>query len=68
MLRQITLELELSKQVVGCPELPGEIQRLKIALLGEDGFYLYRERLVPRLLMIEELGALGSIVDNLRDL
>jgi hypothetical protein len=68
VLRQVARKLKLSKQIVSCPELPCEIQRLEVALLGEDGFDFGSQRLVPCFLVTEEFGALGCIVDDFRDL
>jgi hypothetical protein len=37
-------------------------------LLGEDAVDLGGQRLIPHFLVGEEFGALGSVVDDIRDL
>lgn len=68
VLRQIARELQLGKQIVGRPELAGEVQLFEAALLGQDSLDFGCERLIPCLLVVEELGALGRIVNDLGDL
>lgn len=68
LLCQIPRELQLCEQIIGSPQLPGQIQLLQFLLLGQDSVNLGCQDLVFFLLSVEELGSLGGVVDDFRDL
>lgn len=55
LLRQVPRELQLCKQIVGSPQLPGQIELLQLLLLRENPINLGRQDFVFFLLSVEEL-------------
>lgn len=55
LLRQVLRELQLCEQIVGSPQLPGQIELLQLLLLRENPINLGRQDFVFFLLSVEEL-------------
>lgn len=67
-LRQVPPRLELRQQRVGVARRPRDLVLVQLGLAPEDAIDLFREDLVAGFLVLEELGALGGVVDYLGDL
>lgn len=65
VLCEVSGEFELGDELVGEAELSGEVLLFEMAFLFEYLLNLLRQGFVALLLSIEELGALGGIVDDL---
>jgi hypothetical protein len=63
-LREVSTELKLGNVFVGLSEVVGSVCLEKLFLSSEDSSDLFRQLTVLCLFVVEELGALGGVIDD----
>ena len=68
ILREISCQLQLGNIIIGATQVRSKINAFELSLPSEDALNFLGQVFVFDLLVVEEFGAFGGIVDDFRDL